>query len=232
MNHVIILAGGVGSRMKMNIPKQYYEVKGIPIILYSFRKFAANPLIDSIVFVIADEWKSYVEERLIQEEFDLKIVFAKAGKSRQHSVINGLMALKSYAEDGDIVFVHDSVRPLFPQQIVIDGINACKDYDGAIPVISVKDATYQSHDGVSLSTVLPRHELFSGQSPECFVFGKFLMAHSLFTDDQISTIRGCSELAHRAGLSVKLIEGTERNFKITTIEDLQAFSLIIESSGS
>lgn len=226
MNHAIIVAGGIGSRMKSDIPKQYIEVRGIPIIIYSFRKFASNPLIDTIVFVIADEWRDYMMERLEEESFNGTVLFAKAGKSRQHSVYNGLVALKEVARDGDKVLIHDAVRPLFPESNINDGISACAQYDGALPVITVKDATYQSHDGVKLSTILPRHELFSGQSPECFVYGPFLKAHSLFSDDEISNIRGSSELAFKAGLSVKLIPGTERNFKLTTIEDLRAFELI------
>lgn len=230
MNHVIIVAGGIGSRMKLDIPKQYYEVKETPIIMYSFRKFASSPLVDSVVFVVADEWRDFLKEKLSKESYRVKVFFAQSGKSRQHSVYSGLLALKGYASDDDIVLIHDSVRPLFPESNIGDGINACREFDAALPVISVKDATYQSHDGISLSTILPRHELFSGQSPECVVYGRFLAAHSMFTDDEISNIRGCSEMAYKAGLSVKLIAGTERNFKITTIEDLRSFELILEKT--
>lgn len=215
--------------MKLDIPKQFIEVKGIPIIIYSFRKFAACPLINSIVFVVADDWRRYMEKRLTNEIFNGKVLYAKAGQSRQHSVFNGLVALRGIADDGDTVLIHDAVRPLFPESCIVEGISACSEYDGALPVITVKDATYQSHNGYELSTILPRHELFSGQSPEFFRYGKFYEAHSLFSDDEISSIRGSSELAYKAGLSVKLIPGTERNFKITTIEDLRAFELVADT---
>ena len=231
MNHVIIVAGGIGSRMNLGIPKQFYEVNGYPVILYSIKKFVSNPLINSIVIVLADEWTDFMADCLTKESYGIPISFAKAGKSRQHSVYNGLIALKEYASDDDVVLIHDSVRPLFPESCISDGIVACRDYDGCIPVIPVKDATYLSHDGIGLSDVLPRQELFSGQSPECFVFGKFLNAHSLFTDEEISSIRGCSELAHKAGLSIKLISGSEGNFKITTIEDLRSFEIIMEDKS-
>lgn len=228
MNHVVIVAGGVGSRMRLDIPKQYYEVGGKPIIMYSITRFALNPLISSIVVVLADEWRPYLSDIVMKESYSSKVIMAEAGKSRQHSVYNGLLALKKIASYGDKVLVHDAVRPLFPDSNIEDGIKACDEYDAALPVISVKDATYQSHDGITLSKILPREELYSGQSPECFVFGKFLDAHSRFTDEEIASIRGGSELAIRAGLSVKLITGTERNFKITTIDDLRAFELIVE----
>lgn len=232
MNHVIILAGGIGSRMKLDIPKQYYEVQGCPIIMFSIRKFVNHPLISSIVIVLAEQWKDYVQEKIRGESIRLgkKIIFANAGESRQHSVLNGLLSLRGIAQENDKVFVHDAVRPLFPLSNITDGIDACDHDDVALPVITVKDATYQSYDGNHLSRILPRQELYSGQSPECVVYGKFFEAHSHFSHEELLSIRGCSELAFKAGLSVKLIPGTEENFKITTIEDLHSFEMVLNKS--
>ena len=227
MNHVIIVAGGVGSRMKSETPKQYLPVKGVPVFMYSFRKFASRTDIDTIVLVISDEWKAFVAGWVAADHCRQTVLYAPAGSSRQHSVLNGLNILASMAGDDDLVFVHDAVRPLFPLSNIDDGIQGCRDYDATLPVITVKDATYQSHDGVTLSTILPRTELFSGQSPECFRFRPFLEAHRLFSDEQTAQIRGCAELAYKAGLTVKLIPGNEQNFKLTTIEDLKAFEMIV-----
>lgn len=211
--------------MNLDIPKQYYKVKGIPIILYSIRKFVLSGVIDSLVIVLADEWKGFVQDILSKESIPCNVHYAKSGKTRQQSVLNGLNVIKNYAMGGDKVLVHDAVRPLFPISNIMDGIMACEEYDAALPVIPVKDATYQSCNGIELSSILPRHELFSGQSPECFNFLPFYQAHMLFSDEEISMIRGCSELAFKAHLSVKMIPGSEQNFKLTTIEDLQAFEL-------
>lgn len=227
MNHVIIVAGGIGSRMNLDIPKQFVLVNDIPVFLYSFRKFAKRNDISKIVLVISDEWKEFVEQFLNKETIKKQVLFASAGQSRQHSVWNGLRKLSDYVQDDDFVFIHDAVRPLFPESIIDDGINGCCCFDATLPVIKVKDATYQSADGETLSAILPRNELFSGQSPECFRFRKILDAHDLFTDDEIGQIRGTSELGYKAKLSVKLIKGSERNFKLTTIEDLQSFIQII-----
>lgn len=213
--------------MRSNIPKQYLTVKGVPVFMYSFRKFSTRTDIATIVMVISDEWKEFVEEWATCKTGGPTVLYAPAGRSRQHSVFNGLKALKDVAAADDLVFVHDAVRPLFPLTNIADGIAGCADYDATLPAITVKDATYQSRDGESLSVILPRQELFSGQSPECFRYGKFLKAHESFSDEEIALIRGSSELAFRAGLRVKLIPGTEQNFKITTIEDLRAFELIV-----
>ena len=118
-------------------------------------------------------------------------------------------------------------EPWFPLSILTDGLAALETHDAALPVISVKDATYRSVDGKDLSEILPRSELYSGQSPECFRYGPFVRAHAQFRAEEIALIRGCSELVFRAGLRVKLIPGIEQNFKITTKEDLQAFTLLV-----
>lgn len=227
MNHVIIVAGGVGSRMGLEIPKQFALINGSPIFLYSFRKFSNHPLIDSIVVVLADEWLSFAKEWIDKECTSKHVIFAHAGISREHSVLNGLIGLSQIANDDDLVFVHDSVRPLFPITNIDDGIAACQKYDAAIPVIAVNDATYQSHDGGMMSAVLPREELFSGQSPECFRYGKFFQAHDQLSNEEIGKIRGSSELAFNTGMTVKLIPGTKQNFKLTTIEDIIEFQLTL-----
>lgn len=223
MNHAIIIAGGVGTRMGLGIPKQYIEVAGKPIFLYSFEKFAQHDEIHSIVLVIAPEWQEFVRNCVQKTGYKKRVLYVDAGKTRQHSVYNGLLALQEIASREDLVLIHDSVRPLFPISNIDDGIDACRIYDAALPVISVKDATYQSTDGTVMSAILPREQLYSGQSPETFRFQKYLDAHKLFSDAEIAGIRGSSELAFRAGLTVSLIHGKESNFKLTTIEDLRAF---------
>ncbi|MBO4557332.1 MAG: 2-C-methyl-D-erythritol 4-phosphate cytidylyltransferase [Bacteroidales bacterium] len=223
----IILAGGVGSRLGGNTPKQYLPVKGVPLFVYSVRKFAALSSLEAIVLVVSAQWRQFAAEALAGEPAGPRVIFAEAGASRQESVWSGLRALDGIAADSDAVFVHDSVRPLFPVSNLADGLAALETHDAALPVISVKDATYQSADGQELTAVLPRAELYSGQSPECLRYGPFVRAHSCFTPAEIAAIRGCSELAYRAGLRVKLIPGAEQNFKITTKEDLQAFTLLV-----
>lgn len=227
MNHVIILAGGIGQRMKMSVPKQYIDVNGMPVFMYSYLKFANNPAISSIVIVLDDTWRPFVDEKIKQSGKNTKTAFAKSGNSRQHSVFNGMKVLAEYANEDDIVLIHDSVRPLFPESIIESGIEACKIADGAIPVIPIKDATYRSKNGNFMSEIIPREELYSGQSPEFFSFKRFFEAHKLFNDMEMQSIRGCSELAFRAGMSVKLINGAEQNFKITTKEDLEAFKIYL-----
>ena len=225
--YAIIVAGGKGLRVGGDTPKQFLPVKGVPLFIYSLRKFAAFEPVAKVVLVVADQWLPFVQESIAAEGLSAKVLYAPAGATRQDSVLSGLRALEGIAAAGDAVFVHDSVRPLFPLSNLTDGLAALEEYDAALPVISVKDATYRSADGASLTAILPRSELYSGQSPECLRYGPFLAAHGRFSADEIAGIRGCSELAFRAGMRVKLIPGIEQNFKITTKEDLQAFTLLV-----
>ena len=227
MNHVIILAGGVGSRMGLDVPKQYFEVNKIPIFFYSFKKFADCPEIGSITFVAAKEWHSFILSHIQGVDFAGKIMITDAGPSRQHSIFNGLLAIKEIASQDDIVIVHDAVRPLFPPAIIHNGISACAEFESALPVIPVKDATYRSVDKELVSSILPKEELFSGQTPEFFRYKLYLDAHISQSDKQISSIRGSAELAFLAGMSVKMIQGSEQNFKITTPEDLDLFEHLV-----
>ena len=229
MNTAIILAGGVGSRMGVDRPKQYLIVKDKPVIVYCLEIFEKHSNIDNIVIVVSDEWKSYVEENVAKYGISKVCGYAPAGETRQHSIYNGLKATDKFAPDTDVVIVHDAARPLVSDEIIDDCILGATEDDGAMPVISVKDTIYQSRDGKSIDRLLKRSELFAGQAPESFKFRKYYDVHNTVTDEEIASTAGSSEIAYRHGMKVRLVKGSERNFKITTIEDLETFETIINS---
>ncbi len=228
MNTAIILAGGVGSRMGVDRPKQYLVVDEKPIIVYCLEIFENHSDIDKIVIVVSDEWKDYVMENVEKYNISKVCGYAPAGRTRQHSIYNGLKCTEANAEDTDVVIVHDAARPLVSDKIIKDCIIGAIEDDGAMPVISVKDTIYQSKDGKSIDHLLKRSELFAGQAPESFDFRKYLDIHNSVSDDEIAATAGSSEIAYRHGMKVRLVEGSERNFKITTIEDLETFETIVK----
>lgn len=231
MNTAIILAGGVGSRMGVDRPKQFLMVQDKPVISYCFDIFQKHSEIDNIVVVVNDKWKPFVEE-YAQKYGVAKICgFAPAGKTRQHSIFNGLKCINENAPNSDIVIVHDAARPLVSDKIISDCIKGATDYDGAMPVISVKDTVYQSSDGKSIDKLLKRSELFAGQAPESFKFKKYFKIHNDVSDDEIGATAGSSEIAYRHGMEIRMVEGSERNLKITTIEDLETFETILKGEN-
>lgn len=228
MNTAVILAGGVGSRMGVDRPKQYLVVENKPIIVYCLEIFEKHNNIDRIVIVVSDEWKDYVIENVKKYNISKVCGYAPAGRTRQHSIFNGLKCTEENASDTDVVIVHDAARPLVSDKIIDDCITGATEDDGAMPVISVKDTIYQSKDGKSIDKLLKRSELFAGQAPESFDFKKYLDIHKSVSDDEIAATAGSSEIAYRHGMKVRLVEGSERNFKITTIEDLETFETIVK----
>ena len=227
MNTAIILAGGVGSRMGVDMPKQYLLVNDKPIISYCLDVFQNHSEIDKIVIVVSDEYKDYVKE-LVEKYSVTKVCgYAPAGATRQHSIYNGLKSADKNANNTDICIIHDAARPLVSDEIISDCIKGATEKDGAMPIIPVKDTIYQSKNGITIDNLLNRSELFAGQAPESFKFKKYFDIHNNVDDEEIGKTAGSSEIAYRHGMEISLVKGSERNFKITTIEDLETFETII-----
>ena len=228
--YAVILSGGVGSRMGLNIPKQYALVEGEPIISYCLRTFFANDQTDAVVIGVAKEWKEFVVEWLAKVVPTKPVFFAEPGETRQYSVFNALEVIEQNGgTDGDVVIIHDAARPLVSQELINCCYNECEVADGVLPVISVKDTIYYSDDGKKIESLLDRSKLWAGQAPEAFQFKKYLQAHRNMAMEELLKINGSTELAYKVGMNCHLVTGDPMNFKITTPEDLGAFEEIIKT---
>ena len=221
-NSLIILSGGTGSRMKSDIPKQYIEVYGKPVISYTLNSFDFF-LFENIVIVVADFWKDYVMKICRNDFPNNYFTYAPAGASRQESILNGLKVLKGKAVNDDIVIIHDAARPYCSNELVEKLLSACNTANGAMPVLPVKDTVYLSNDGSEISSLLDRDKLFCGQAPEAFKYGRYLEINEKLSSEDLAKVRGSSEIAFRNGMKIALVEGDEANFKITTPADLERF---------
>lgn len=230
MNIAIILSGGVGSRMGLDIPKQYVVVNGQPIISYCLQTFLRNEQTDAIVIGVADEWKEYVIEQMEKLHPAKPVFYAAPGETRQYSIFNALRVVKDQGySDDSFVIIHDAARPLVSDELINRCYEACNRADGSMPVIAVKDTTYYSEDGKSITSLLDRSKLWAGQAPEAFVFGKYLQIHEKMSHEELLKINGSTEIAFKQGLKVEMVKGDPMNFKITTPEDLSNFESIINS---
>lgn len=228
MNIAIILSGGIGTRMGLNLPKQYIMVDGQPIINYCVKVFLNNAKTDVLVIGVADEWQEFVRENITKLNPLKPIFYAPSGETRQYSIYNALKVIeeKGYKED-DVVIIHDAARPLVTQELIDRCYNGCNDADCVMPVIPIKDTTYLSEDGKHIKSLLNRSHLWGGQAPEAFLFGKYLKAHDNMSREELLKISGSTELAFKSGLDCQMVEGDPMNFKITTQEDLSNFETII-----
>ncbi len=227
MNTAIILSGGVGTRMGTACPKQYLMVLEQPVIAYCLDIFEKHSQIDKIVVVAGDEWQPFIQEWIDKKGITKFFDFAPAGRTRQHSIFNGLEVSAKCTPDEGVVIIHDAARPLVSDQIIADCLNGAHEDGGAMPVITVKDTTYFSKDGKQIDQLLDRSCLYAGQAPEAFRLGEYLAIHRSVSDDEIANTVGTSQIAYNHGMKVRLVKGSERNLKITTVEDLNTFEVIL-----
>ncbi len=233
MNIALILSGGVGNRMKMNIPKQYVEVDGKPIILYTLKKFQNSPEIDKIVITADKLWMEKIYNWIKQERIDKFYDFAISGKSRQESVLNGLNVCMEISMDinNDNVMIHDAVRPFVSNDLIKECFRQLEKHDGCMPVLPVYDTTYLSQDGRHITKLLDRNMLFSGQAPEAFNLYKYAKINRNTPKEILCKVKGSSEIAYQNGFDIALIPGEDNNFKLTTPLDMERFRVIIQEGG-
>lgn len=228
MNISIILSGGIGSRMGLDLPKQYVMVNGQPIINYCLNTFLENNKTEAIVIGVAAEWKEFVQEYVAKLNPKKPIYYSEPGETRQYSIYNALKVVKEngYSDD-DVILIHDAARPLVTHELINRCYDGCKEADGIMPVVPVKDTTYLSTDGKHIQSLLNRSHLWSGQAPEAFRLGKYLKIHNEMSRENLLQINGSTEIAFKAGLNCQMVDGDPMNFKITTPEDLSNFEAII-----
>ena len=162
MNIAIILAGGVGSRLRSDgFPKQYIEIEGKPVLIYTLEKFQICQDVDKIVVVANEQWKTDILSWADKFGISKLCAIAEPGETRQESVFSGLLACEAYQETPeDMVLIHDAARPLVTTEQITACTEAGKACDGCVPVIPMKDTVYYSVDGKSVTSLTDRSTLF------------------------------------------------------------------------
>lgn len=223
MNAGLILAGGIGSRMTGSVPKQFVEVGGRTVVSYVLSAFEQCEEIAVNCVVVHDMWRGVIEEACRRG-----CIFAEPGATRQHSIHNGLLALKGQTIKW--VIVHDAARPLISPAILKDLLEAAQGYDGATPALPVNETIYYSFNGKTIASTLERDQIFVGQTPECYDFRQYCAAHEQFYE-MLGEFRGSSTIAVNAGMKIARAKGDAGNFKLTNDADLERFREIIERSA-
>lgn len=230
MNIALVLSGGTGSRLASDIPKQYIEVGGRPVISYCMECLSLHSMIDAIQIVADSAWQERIHTWLSSADPKKKFRgFSTPGENRQLSILHGLEDIRGFAGDSDYVFIHDAARPQLSEKQISDCLNAAIGHDGVMPVLPMKDTVYSSTDGKSVRGLLNRSEIYAGQAPEVFQLGPYYAANTRLMPDEIRKINGSTEPAVMAGLDICMIPGDEKNFKITTKEDLERFVRVKEN---
>jgi 2-C-methyl-D-erythritol 4-phosphate cytidylyltransferase len=220
MTVCVLLAGGTGSRISsLNLPKQFAIVKGKRIIEYALSAINDCGDIDRLAIVAAEQYRGLIPQ---SPKF---YAYAEPGETRQQSIYSGLLALSDLQPD--LVVIHDAARPLATSRDLSDAVSNAANDDGATPVLPMNDTVYQSNDKTTITALLNRDTLFAGQAPECYNYSKYLDAHRKLTPQELSEIRGSSEIAFKSNMKIHLFSGNSENIKITTEKDLKYFEWVM-----
>jgi len=217
----LILSGGVGTRMGSNIPKQYIEIGGKPILYHAVKAFQDHEDVDAIVIAADEAWEEYILKLIKAHKINKFVGFSKPGKTRQHTVLYGYEKIRElgYADDS-VVMIQDGVRPFTTKQeirLCSEEIQKC---DYVLPATPPVDTVFVSEDGQNITGLLNRSTLRCGATPETMRLGPLLDLCERLSDEEISTVTNFAALAVKYGLSCHTVEGNPRNFKVTTAEDI------------
>lgn len=225
MNIAVILAGGVGSRVGENVPKQFIEICGKPILAYTVEKFQNHPQIDAIEIVCIESYLSYMEEMKQKYGLDKIRWIAKGGASFQESVLNGISNLRDKIQGDDIVLVHFGASPFVGEEIITDAIRVCKEKGNAISTTSFYLLSGIKDDETKSSTWIDRDTIACMNSPHAFRYSYIdnLYKKAIETGAIDEVEPHTTTLMQYMGETVYFSYGTQTNIKITTKEDLDLF---------
>ncbi|MCH5272390.1 MAG: 2-C-methyl-D-erythritol 4-phosphate cytidylyltransferase [Lachnospiraceae bacterium] len=230
-NIALIIAGGVGARMHQDIPKQFINVHDKPVIIYTLEVFQKHPNIDAIEVVCLNGWQDLLRAYAKQFEITKLENIVSGGKTGLQSIRNGLYDIaKRYHAEDDIVLIHDAIRPMVSQDIISDNIRVCREYGNAITAIPCTAVMLKTMDSLTSDDQIPRENLKITQTPQTFYLNEIIDAHKEAIEKGINdSIASCS-LYVELGRKLYLSLGSEKNIKLTTSEDIEIFTALLQAS--
>lgn len=232
MNISVIFAGGSGSRMNTKSrPKQFLDLNGKPIIIYTIELFDNHPDVDAIVVVCLESWIPFLQKMLNKFEITKVVKIVPGGASGQGSIYNGLCATEEYVkekgENDAIVMIHDGVRPLITEDTITNNIEKVKECGSCITTIPATE-TFVVVRGDGLLELPSRTQCKLARAPQSFYLNDIIGAHRRSMEEGLTGfIDSCSLMSHY-GYKLGLVEGPMENIKITTPTDYFVFRAMVE----
>ncbi len=229
MNIAVIFAGGIGSRMHTKSrPKQFLELNGKPIIIYTLELFDNHPRIDAIVVACIESWIPFLEKMLKKFEINKVVKIVPGGSTGQLSIYNGLVAAKDHAGSGNhYVLIHDGVRPLITEETITDNINKLKECGSCITCVRASETFIVLQDNDTLE-IPDRSQSMIARAPQSFILDDILSAHhKALSENRTDFIDSCTMMRHY-GYKLGVIEGPTENIKITTPSDFFTFRAMVQ----
>lgn len=231
-NIALLIAGGSGNRMHQDIPKQFITVNERPVIVYTLEAFEKHPEIDAIAVVCIEGWEQVLWAYARQFNITKLKHVVKGGKNGQDSIRNGVYELEKHYAPDDLVLIHDAIRPMVSAEIISDNIRVAREYGNATTVIPCAEAMMQTEDGIVSVGSYPRDRLKRTQTPQAFQIGDICSLHREALKCGITNSVASCTLMIEMGKQVYFSVGSEKNIKLTTVEDIDIFKALLAAKRS
>ena len=226
----LVFAGGSGVRMGSELPKQFLEIAGKPVLAHTLSLFQEHAKVDGIWIVAAREYFSHVRKIVVEHGITKTCGITEGGESAQESIYNGLKAVAEKEPTDTIVLIHDGVRPYVEPDVISANIAGVRRNGNAITFTPCFETLVLSEDGRQISDIPLRRMSYSAQAPQSFRLGDILGAHNRIRaapggyTDMVDQATICWKL----GVPIHLVPGNRGNIKITTPEDIEMLSALIK----
>lgn len=230
MATAIIIAGGAGSRMGQDIPKQFINIYDKPVLLYTLEGFQQHPQIDAIEVVCIDGWHDVVWAYAKQFSITKLKWIVSGGKSGQESIRNGVYHLEDKVSPEEIIVVHDGIRPLVDETVLTDVIVKAKQYGNAVTALPYNEQIFVADDEISTTRFIPRETLRRVSTPQAYRFDLLDSKYHEAFEKGIG-IHGShytNTMMVELGVRLYFAAGSDKNVKLTTKDDLEMFKAYLK----
>lgn len=232
MTYGVILAGGIGSRMGGDKPKQYLTVKDKPIIIYTIEKFLVVPEFEKVIVLCPKQWvehtKNLIEKHIAPAKDRVAVI--EGGSTRNETIMNAVKLIESEGNlnDDTIIVTHDSVRPFVTHRIIEENIKAAEEFGACDTVVPATDTIVEAIDNATISNIPDRSKMYQGQTPQSFKALKLKNMYESLTDEEKDILTDAAKIFVIKGEKVALVQGETFNMKITYPYDLRVAKSLLE----
>lgn len=216
----LILAGGIGKRMGVSLPKQFLEIKGKPVLVHTLSNFQRNDSVDSIVVVCVSDWIEYTWDLVKKYNLSKVEAIIPGGDTSHDSTRNGIFHLRRTLGKGDVVIIHDAARPILPQKAIDEMLRIAKDNGNASLAIPCYETVIYTDDQLSGNKELDRSHLMRVQTPQAYEYSSILELYERAEKEDCHDFIYADIVAVEYGMTVYFSKGFTNNIKITKQEDI------------
>lgn len=229
MNYALIFAGGTGQRMNSKSkPKQFLELYGKPLIIHTLEFFENCDSIDAICVVCLKGWETILKNSMTKYGITKARWIVQGGDTGHDSIYHGLIELDGVCHDDDIILIHDGVRPLISEELLLKNIECVKRFGNAITVETAAESIVQIVEDGTIKNVPPRNQMRIAKAPQSFYFKDIIDAHKLAEKDGFKSVDSAHLLNHY-GYELHTVESTPYNIKIATPSDYYVYRALYEA---